>query len=209
MRLQQNANTYVQIKTGTSQQCGLLLGDTSDDFVGGLIYRNSDNHLDFYANNVQGARLKSDKSFKVYGTTLEVGDSGTNGVIDVKATANAYYKVNGTTRFTLTSGGNATFTGNVTAFSDARLKSDIKTLDGSKVYAMRGVSYTTNGEAGSGVVAQELEQVASELVIDNDDGYKSVAYGNLVGYLIEAVKDQKAIIDDLTKRIEELENGDN
>ena len=209
LRLQQNANTYVQIKTGTSQQCGLLLGDTSDDFVGGLIYRNSDNHLDFYANNVQGARLKSDKSFKVYGTTLEVGDSGTNGVIDVKATANAYYKVNGTTRFTLTSGGNATFTGNVTAFSDARLKSDIKTLDGSKVYAMRGVSYTTNGEAGSGVVAQELEQVASELVIDNDDGYKSVAYGNLVGYLIEAVKDQKAIIDDLTKRIEELENGDN
>ena len=209
LRLQQSANTYVQIKTGTSNQCGLLLGDTSDDFVGGLIYRNVDNHLDFYAGNIQGARLEPDAKFRIYGTQLKVGDGGTNGEIDVLATANAYFKVNGSTKFTLTSGGNATFTGNVTAFSDARLKSDIETLDGSKVYAMRGVSYTTNGEAGSGVVAQELEQVASELVIDNDDGYKSVAYGNLVGYLIEAVKDQKAIIDDLTKRIEELENGNN
>ncbi len=105
------------------------------------------------------------------------------------------------------SSGPITSSGNITAYSDKRLKSDIQTLDGSKVYNMRGVAFKKNGEAGSGVIAQELEQVAPELVEDGE--YKSVAYGNLVGYLIEAVKGQKAIIDDLTKRIEDLENGDN
>ena len=92
--------------------------------------------------------------------------------------------------------GNCTATGNVTAYSDARLKEDVKTLDGSKVYDMRGVSFTKDGCDGSGVIAQELQKVAPELV--NEDGeYLSVAYGNLVGYLIEAVKDLKAEIEEL------------
>ena len=71
---------------------------------------------------------------------------------------------------------------------------------------MRGVSYTKDGEASSGVIAQEIEKVAPELVHTAKDemGTKSVAYGNLVGYLIEAVKDLKAEIDDLKER---LDNG--
>ena len=94
------------------------------------------------------------------------------------------------------SSGNLTATGNITAYSDERLKSDVETLDGSKVYEMRGVSFTKDGEKGSGVIAQELQKVAPELVQENDE-YLSVAYGNLVGYLIEAVKDLKAEIEEL------------
>ena len=90
-----------------------------------------------------------------------------------------------------------TATGDVTAFSDERLKSNIKTLDGSKVLKMRGVSFKKDGKKGSGVIAQELEKVAPELVKDGE--YKSVAYGNLVGYLIEAIKELEA-------RVKELEN---
>ena len=92
--------------------------------------------------------------------------------------------------------GDFTATGNVTAYSDARLKSDVETLDGSKVYEMRGVSFTKDGEAGSGVVAQELQKVAPELVNESGE-YLSVAYGNLVGYLIEAVKELKAEVEEL------------
>jgi hypothetical protein len=94
-------------------------------------------------------------------------------------------------------GGNVTVSGNVTAYSDARLKDNVKTLDGSKVYEMRGVSFTKDGELGSGVIAQELEQVAPELVMTNDDEMqtKSVAYGNVVGYLIEAIKELKQEIE--------------
>ena len=80
--------------------------------------------------------------------------------------------------------------GNVTAFSDERLKDNIETLDGSKVYEMRGVSFTKDGEASSGVIAQEIQKVAPELVNDSNE-YLSVAYGNLVGYLIEGMKQLK------------------
>jgi len=102
--------------------------------------------------------------------------------------------------------GNFTATGNITAFSDERLKDNIETLDGSKVLDMRGVSYTKDGKAGSGVIAQELEKVAPELVMTNEkeDGMKSVAYGNLVGYLIEAVKDQQKQIDELKAQLDGL-----
>jgi hypothetical protein len=91
--------------------------------------------------------------------------------------------------------GTFTATSNITAYSDERLKTDIETLDGSKVFEMRGVSFTKDGKKGSGVIAQELEKVAPELVMDGE--FKSVAYGNLVGYLIEAIKELKAEIDEL------------
>lgn len=95
--------------------------------------------------------------------------------------------------------GSMTASGEVTAFSDARLKSNVQTLDGSKVYQMRGVSYDKQGVASSGVIAQELQEVAPELVHEGEE-YLSVAYGNMVGYLIEAVKQ-------LNERVKELEDG--
>ena len=100
-------------------------------------------------------------------------------------------------RFRVDYQGNATATGNITAYSDERLKDNIETLDGSKVYEMRGVSFTKEGREGSGVIAQEIEKIAPELV--NNGEYKSVAYGNLVGYLIEAVKDLKQEIEELKR----------
>ena len=88
----------------------------------------------------------------------------------------------------------------VVAFSDIKLKENIKTLDGSKVYDMHGVSFTRKdtGKNSSGVIAQEIQKIAPELITDND-GTLSVAYGNLTGYLIEAIKELKA-------KIEKLEN---
>ena len=102
------------------------------------------------------------------------------------------------TQLSLDSDGALIAAGNITAFSDQRLKENIKTLDGKKVLEMRGVEFTKDGEIGSGVIAQELEKVAPELV-SNSGEYKSVAYGNLVGYLIEAVKDLQKQVDELKK----------
>jgi hypothetical protein len=98
--------------------------------------------------------------------------------------------------------GSFTASGDVTAYSDERLKNNVETLDGSKVLQMRGVSFTKDGKAGSGVIAQELEKIAPELVYTADDemGTKSVAYGNLVGYLIEAVKE-------LSEKVKKLEES--
>ena len=71
---------------------------------------------------------------------------------------------------------------------------------------MRGVSFTRDGRPSSGVIAQEVEKIAPELVMTAEDemGTKSVAYGNLVGYLIETVKDQQAQIDELKAMIEKV-----
>ena len=88
-----------------------------------------------------------------------------------------------------------TATGNITAFSDERLKDNVETIEGAldKVSQMRGVMYDKDGERGTGVIAQEMQQVMPEVVQDGE--YLSVAYGNIVGVLIEAVKELKAELD--------------
>ena len=108
----------------------------------------------------------------------------------------------GNARLTIASGGDATFSHDVIAYSDKKLKKNIKTLDGSKVYDMRGVSFTRKdtGKESSGVIAQELQEIAPELVTDTD-GTLGVSYGNLTGYLIEAIKELKAEIEELKKQI--------
>ena len=102
--------------------------------------------------------------------------------------------------------GNFVAAGNVTAYSDERLKTNIQTLDGKKALQMRGVSFTKDGEEGSGVIAQEIEKIAPELVLTADDemGTKSVAYGNITGYLIELAKEQQKEIDELKQLINNI-----
>ena len=98
----------------------------------------------------------------------------------------------------LFAGSTITGSADVIAFSDRKLKDNIETLDGKKVLDMRGVSFTRKdtGLPGSGVIAQEIQKVAPELIHDTN-GTLGVAYGNLVGYLIEAIKDQQKQIDEL------------
>jgi hypothetical protein len=93
--------------------------------------------------------------------------------------------------------GNITISGTVSQGSDIRLKSDVETIDGSKVFNMRGVTFIKNGEKGAGVIAQELQEIAPELVKEGSDGMLSVAYGDLIGYLIESVKTLKDEIDQI------------
>ena len=142
-------------------------------------------------------QLEADANYSSYvrfsnGSTLQDGEIQYAPAVDTM-----YFRTNNTSnRMSLDGSGNLTAAGNITAYSDERLKDNIETLDGSKVYEMRGVSFTKDGEAGSGVIAQELQKIAPELVQEGDE-YLSVAYGNLVGYLIEAVKDLKAEIEEL------------
>ena len=102
----------------------------------------------------------------------------------------------------MSAAGKATFNNDVIAFSDRKLKKDIKTLDGSKVYDMRGVSFTRidTGSPSSGVIAQEMQEVAPELVSETN-GTLGVSYGNITGYLIEAIKDLKQEVEELKKQI--------
>jgi len=101
----------------------------------------------------------------------------------------------------------ATFTGVVTApnfvsSSDARLKSDIAPITAAltKVQALTGVTFTMAGSdvRQMGLIAQEVQAVAPEAVVEAE-GVLRLAYGNLVGLLVEAIKDLATQVDQLKR----------
>ena len=107
--------------------------------------------------------------------------------------------------FQMDGSGNLTMLGNVTAYSDARIKKDVVTVTNALdlVGKMRGVTYTRKdtGEAGVGVIAQEMLEVLPQVVQQGvgDDDTLSVAYGNIVGVLIEAIKELRTEVEMLRK----------
>lgn len=128
-------------------------------------------------------------------------------------------------------GGALNVVGDVTAFvSDIRLKKDVQQIDNAlqRVMQIRGVRYRHNDMALElglddkdhvGVIAQEIEKVLPEVTVpapfDTDpqgnsksgENYKTVKYDKIVPLLIEAIKDLKAEIDSLNKKIELLSNS--
>ena len=107
---------------------------------------------------------------------------------------------------------NITASANITAYSDERLKDNVKPLENAldKVNKIGGYSYERNDLDGAkqvGVLAQEIEKVLPEVVDTNEEGYKSVAYGNISALLIEAIKDLSKENKDLQERLEKLEGG--
>ena len=104
--------------------------------------------------------------------------------------------------------GNVTATGNVTAYSDERLKTNVNTINNalSIVGKLRGVSFDwkESGKPSIGVIAQEVEKVLPELVLTQqvldptgESEIKSVDYGKIVGVLINAINELKAEVDKL------------
>jgi hypothetical protein len=105
--------------------------------------------------------------------------------------------------------GNILASGTVTANSDIKLKENVRTIDNalSKVLSLRGVEYDRidSGEHQIGVIAQEVEKIIPEVVYPKspspDYETKSVAYANLIGLLIEAIKEQNQRIEELERKV--------
>ena len=99
-------------------------------------------------------------------------------------------------------------TGNIVAYSDVRKKENIETINGAlnKVNSLRGVYYNRKDDESKtrqiGVIAQEVEKVLPEAVTyaEDVDEY-GVSYGNMVGLLIEAIKEQQKQIEELQRAV--------
>lgn len=106
--------------------------------------------------------------------------------------------------------GDMVVNGDVTAFSDARVKENIVTVDNAldKVLALRGVYYnridSEDKKRKLGVIAQETLTVVPEVVNTDAFGTYNVSYGNLGGLFIEAFKDQQQTINSLTNQVNHL-----
>lgn len=160
--------------------------------------------------NVRNAIDLADNDFVRFGSgdDCEFFCNGSHMYIDLNSgIGNLYIRDGTTTRYTFDDNGSFTATGNVTAYSDIRLKENIEVIDDAlgKVKQLRGVTFDRIDEDDlgrqTGLIAQEVEEVLPEAVITLEDEMqtKSVAYGNMVGLLVEAVKE-------LSARIEELES---
>jgi hypothetical protein len=110
-----------------------------------------------------------------------------------------------TVAFYFGSDGNFISPGNVTAYSDIRLKEDLEPIPDAieKVQSLTGYTYTRidSGQRQTGLIAQEVQKVLPEAVMDNGE-HLSLAYGNMVGLLIEAIKAQQVQIDELRAKLE-------
>ena len=104
--------------------------------------------------------------------------------------------------------------GRITGFgtSDERLKTDIKRIEGvlDRTLKLNGYTYYYKNQPNDmlqhGVIAQELKELFPALVMTNDNGYYAVNFGGLVPILLEALKEQHAIIEDLETRLESQES---
>ncbi|WOL24832.1 long tail fiber distal subunit [Vibrio phage PG216] len=103
--------------------------------------------------------------------------------------------------------------GNITAYSDARVKTNVERITNplEKIDRLNGYTYDrTDVECPrqTGVIAQEVLEVLPEAVVESGgdaDGHYAVAYGNMVGLLIEGIKEEKRKREALEERIARLE----
>ena len=171
------------------------------DIDGRVLIKDSTGVADFYLGNYATAN-----HFRFH-------TNNANTYFDMNC-GNIYWRDGASTRYTFfPSTANMTVNGTITQNSDARVKENIVEIGDciSKVQAMKGVYYNRtdfNTETKKvGVIAQDVEAVLPELIIESpEDGLKSVAYSELTAVLINAIKEQQEIIEDLKTRITKLEN---
>jgi len=102
--------------------------------------------------------------------------------------------------------------GDITAFgstSDINLKENIEVIPNAldKVAQIRGVTFNykdTPKEKMTGLIAQEVEEILPGVVYhvenDNKTKFKALRYGNVVGLLVEAIKELQTKVDELEKK---------
>ena len=146
-------------------------------------------------------------------TYWAIGSTGGNNPPGTASTTLAFHHYDGSNwnnEVEFDSAGNIVADGNITAYSDERLKDNIETIENglAKVNELRGVSYTKDNKKSIGVIAQEVEKVLPEVVItgNTEDKFKSVDYGRLTAVLIEAIKEQQEQIETLTAKVKKLED---
>lgn len=104
----------------------------------------------------------------------------------------------------ITVGGDLVVTGEVTAYSDKRLKTDIHSLDNRGL--LNPVVYTKDNKKQIGFIAQEVQEAYPELVNEDISGYLSLNYQQLTAVLSAQINDLYSIINELKLKITELKN---
>jgi len=181
---------------------------------------NGAGYITSYVNTTYSAGAGLDLS----GTTFSLESDARGDLFYMGRDTNDYFGVettqfnwvlDGATDMRLYNTGDLHVEGNVIAYSttisDERLKTDIVKIDGAldKIGQLNGYTftYTADGKKSAGVIAQEVQKVLPSAVVesklplkmgeDDETEYMTVQYDQLMGLLIEAVKELKAEVAEL------------
>ena len=178
-------------------------------------YYRSNSVLDFTDSPIMAVANKTGDIFRVAANgTVGIGTTEPGARLEVIRDSGSIFNAgtsDNKTMFQMISNGTMEIAGNVVQTSDSRYKKEIQTLPSAleNILSLRGVSYYWKDRSDNteqiGVIAQEVEKIYPQLVHTNEDGYKSVAYSNLVSPLIEAVKELHALYQGHADRIAVLE----
>ncbi|MFO7829679.1 MAG: tail fiber domain-containing protein [Bacteroidales bacterium] len=157
----------------------------------------------------------------IYGK-FDQDDLRINATVGIGSPASQFYglRVNGGTslNYSLYAYKGGYTPGSWSSGSDIRLKKDIRNIDTplKKIKQLNGVSFLwkvnefpdkqLSSKGQIGVIAQEVEKVLPELVFEDDEGFKAVAYDKLNAVLIEAIKEQQKTIEKQEQEILSLKD---
>jgi hypothetical protein len=179
------------------------------------IYCDNDGRVDIYHNNLVKLTTAND-GISVTGN-VQSSSGAYEGASDqdkiVVGASQIDFYIDNSNEFRMESDGDFHADGDVIAFSttisDERLKTDIEKIENAtdKVSQLNGYTFTykADGKKSAGVIAQEVEKVLpsavseKELPLKTDDGvaYKTVQYDQIIGLLIESIKELKQEINEL------------
>lgn len=164
--------------------------------VMGIRDNSTDGHDSFAVVSGDGGYYSGNQYTKLAFRVSGSGDTTVGGKLDVEGNLNVT--------------GDIRASGDITAYfsSDERLKDNITPLEGAlnKISQIGGYEFDWNKDSSNsghdvGVIAQEIEKVLPEIVVNRDNGYKAVRYEKIVALLIEAIKEQQLQIDELKSKI--------
>jgi len=212
------SNSYI-IDQGTGslfiRGTNLVLEDASGNDYINMTDNGTGGTVTLYHNNVQILTTASDRivvSGGVQATNGAFQGNSTDDKMVIGASQIDFY-INNSNEFRMESDGDFHADGDVIAYSttvsDERLKTDIEKIENAtdKVSQLNGYTFTykADGKKSAGVIAQEVEKVLpsavseKELPLKMDDGvaYKTVQYDQIIGLLIESIKELKQEINEL------------
>ena len=148
--------------------------------------------------------------------SIEVEDDGT--IYLAESTGNVLIGTgtdNGSDKVQIS--GSLVASGNITAYgsaSDINVKENIEVIPNAveKVQKLEGVTfnYKKDGSRSTGLIAQQLQEVLPEVVYETTDlegtEHLAVRYGNVVGLLVEALKEQQTQLTAQQEQINQLTN---
>uniref|UniRef100_A0A6C0CFW7 Peptidase S74 domain-containing protein n=1 Tax=viral metagenome TaxID=1070528 RepID=A0A6C0CFW7_9ZZZZ len=169
------------------------------------------------------ALIHFNTNFQNVNNIYKIGTNQSNFVISILNNSNTYYDnnlyISNNNQYTdaiiceyksTTNDFNIYLNGLLYSYSDLRLKKDIKNIENAldKLCSLNGVTYNLiddkdidNSKRQTGLIAQEVEKVLPEAVIVNKDGLYNLAYGNMAGLIVEAIKELKKEIDIIKKKV--------